>query len=184
MHPLKTLIVGLGNPGEKYQRTRHNAGFLFLDYLADKWSFPEFSMKTKLNSHVTQGVHENIEYIFAKPQTFMNKSGDAVGSLFAFYKIPLENMIIVHDELDIALGKMKIARDSRAAGHNGVQHIFDVFGTQKFTRLRLGISTKTPEGSLTCSVMGPQKFVLAKFSQEEQEQLTTVFAKAEEELFG
>jgi len=135
------LIAGLGNPGKKYQGTRHNIGFLVIDQL--KTLNPE-------------GV------VLAKPQTFMNNSGKAVKSLLGDYKEKPENLIVVHDDIDLPLGKIKIAKDRGAAGHKGVESIIKELKTKNFTRLRIGIQPKSGK---------PRKseiFVLQKFKKEEE----------------
>src|SRR5689334_19392192 len=137
------LIIGLGNPGKQYENTRHNAGFIILDEIRKALDFPEFKFDNKFDAEISTGDYklEAISYklILAKPQSFMNLSGQAVKKIMDFYKIPVENIAVIHDDLDIELGKYKLSDDASAAGHNGVQSIIDHLGTQKFRRIRVGI---------------------------------------------
>lgn len=158
------LIVGLGNPTNRYARTRHNAGFIVLDTLAHAFQINSFRLEKKFEAEIAETTSSGEKIIFAKPQTFMNHSGEAVRKIMDFYKIPPENITIIHDDLDIELGQCKVATDSSAAGHNGVQDIFDKLGTQKITRVRIGI-----EGSERKKdrLMSGSDFVLQDFSEEE-----------------
>src|SRR6185436_10932227 len=122
------LIIGLGNPGTKYENTRHNFGFQVLDLLdgGQQWENKYDSQFIKLD-----------DVILAKPQTFMNKSGEAVKEILKFY--PAAELVVVHDELDLPLGSIKVQKDASSAGHNGVKSIIENLGTQNFIRIRLGI---------------------------------------------
>jgi len=167
------LIFGLGNPGDKYKYTRHNAGFLFLNQFQKTKSFPVFEFNSKFNGDISLGKIANRKTMLVKPQTFMNLSGKTVQALLAFYKLSLNNIVVIHDDLDIPLGTYKISTDSSSAGHHGVQNIIDLLGTQNFTRIRLGIG-KPPKEKESCLISG-KDYVLQKFSTSE---LTTL-----EELF-
>ncbi|KKQ52764.1 MAG: Peptidyl-tRNA hydrolase [Parcubacteria group bacterium GW2011_GWD2_38_11] len=160
------LIVGLGNPGNQYENTRHNAGFIMLGEIQKELSFPEFEFSKKFNAEISEGNFNGQKIILAKPQTFMNLSGQSVSSLITFYKIPLEDLIVLHDDLDINLGAFKISTDSSAGGHNGVTSIFETLGSQKVRRIRIGI--EGIEKKLERKMSGSD-FVLQKFSQEEIE---------------
>ena len=154
------LIIGLGNPGEEYKKTRHNAGFLAVNKIADNFQFPVSSFQSKFNAEISQGIIDDEKIILAKPQTFMNNSGQAVKAIVDYYKIDLEDIIVIHDDLDILLGEYKISKNKNSGGHKGVQSIIDYLGTKDFTRIRIGIGTenkKTPT----------EKFVLEGFSEEE-----------------
>lgn len=128
------LIVGLGNPGEKYKNTRHNVGFMLLDALAYEagisWAFEK-----KFNSEISK--HEDI--LYAKPQTFMNRSGEAVRKIADYYNIAPENIIIVHDDVDLEEGQTRFRQGSSSAGHHGVDDIIEKLGTQEFWRFRVGV---------------------------------------------
>ena len=156
------LIIGLGNPGEEYKKTRHNAGFLTINKIADSFKFPVSSFQSKFNAEISEGIIDDEKIILVKPLTFMNNSGQAVKAIMDYYKIDLENIIVIHDDLDILLGEYKIIKDRNSAGHKGVQSIIDYLGTKDFTRIRIGIAVenkKTPT----------EKFVLERFDKDEME---------------
>lgn len=132
------LIVGLGNPGQEYEQTRHNAGFWFLDELAWQWK-ATFKPEKKFFGEVARVAHETGEIWLIKPDTFMNLSGKAVGALAQFYKILPEEILVAHDELDIACGKIRFKLGGGNGGHNGLKDIQAKLGTPDFYRLRLGI---------------------------------------------
>ncbi len=159
------LIIGLGNPGKEYKKTRHNAGFMFLDAMREKNDFSEFAFNKKFNAEISEGFLNTEKYILAKPQTFMNRSGESVRALIDFYKIEPEDIIVVADDLDIEIGNYKISRDVRAAGHNGIQNIIDNLSTQDFTRIRIGVE-KTGGRTERGEISG-HDFVLQNFSDEE-----------------
>lgn len=150
------LIVGLGNPGTSYERTRHNAGFLAVDALAKK---EDASWKTdrKRHAEIASFQHDGEKILLAKPLTFMNLSGDAVQALISFYGINLENVLIVHDDMDIETGRMKFMAQGSAAGHNGIKDIQQKLGSKSIARLRLGIG-KPPTPIAT------ENWVLARLS--------------------
>ena len=164
------LIIGLGNPGEEYKKTRHNAGFLAVDKIVLSIKYQVLSTQLKFNTEISNGTIDDEKIILAKPQTFMNNSGQAVKTILDYYKIKLEDIIVIHDDLDILLGKYKISKNSSSAGHKGVQSIIDYLGTKDFMRIRIGIMTenkKTPT----------EKFVLERFSEEEMEIVEGVIEK-------
>jgi PTH1 family peptidyl-tRNA hydrolase len=172
------LIIGLGNPGKKYIGTRHNVGFEFLDKLKKEWNFPKFEFSNKFDSEISEGNYKlqttNYKLLLIKPQTFMNLSGSAVQDIMSFYKLSPNDILIIHDDKDIALGEYRSAADSSSAGHNGVQNIIDQIGTQKFKRIRIGIGTETDLPS--------EVFVLQKFSDEEKEKIEKVLDEVLEEV--
>ncbi len=160
------LIIGLGNPGTKYGTTRHNTGFIFLDVLQKQLKLPEFTNNKKFHAAISEGFNTTQEkIILAKPQTFMNNSGQSVRALIDFYKIEPEDIIVVADDLDILIGNYKISRDTRAAGHNGIQNIMDNIGTQNFTRIRIGV--EKAGGRCERGEMPGNKFVLQRFTDDE-----------------
>jgi peptidyl-tRNA hydrolase, PTH1 family len=158
------LIVGLGNPGKKYQNTPHNIGFEALILLKKELGFSPWQEKTKLKAKISRGKIDGKEIILAKPQTFMNNSGKAVQAIKNFYKIPLKNIWIIHDDLDLGLGKMRIKKDSSSGGHKGVESIISSLGTQNFNRIKIGIWDKTKERKN----INTKTFVLKKFSEQEK----------------
>ncbi|MBE6795660.1 MAG: aminoacyl-tRNA hydrolase [Ruminococcaceae bacterium] len=134
------LIVGLGNPGAKYETTRHNAGFLCVTYLEDKLGF---SVK-KLKFHALIGDTKigNKRVLVMKPQTMMNNSGTAVAECASFYKIPPENIIVIYDDISLDPGKLRIRRKGSAGGHNGIKSIISHLGSESFPRIKLGVGAK------------------------------------------
>lgn len=141
------LIAGLGNPGREYEKTRHNVGFLVVDVLARRHGAASFTSKFK--SEIAQATVRGQSALLLKPQTFMNLSGQSVQPAMAFFKIPLEHVIVVHDDLDLELGQIKLKRGGSAAGHNGLKSIDSQIGPD-YLRVRAGIGhprSKAPEGS-------------------------------------
>lgn len=140
------LIIGLGNPGEKYKTTPHNAGFLAVEALAIKIDpSATFSTQKNLHAEVTSVHHNGKKIILAKPTTFMNESGIAVQALMNYYKLEIQDVLVLHDEADIALGTFRDSTDRGAAGHNGIKSIIQHLGTKNFRRIRIGIDTERPE---------------------------------------
>lgn len=135
------FIVGLGNPGKEYQKTRHNVGFMALDEFQKEHNFPDFSPSQKHSSLISEGILNSIKVVLAKPQTFMNNSGRAVKSLIPNLGLgkTKPGLVVVHDDIDILLGKVKISKGSGSAGHKGVDSIIQSLGTKDFTRIRIGI---------------------------------------------
>ncbi|EOA36977.1 hypothetical protein CARUB_v10009940mg [Capsella rubella] len=164
---LPWLIVGLGNPGKKYQGTRHNVGFEMLDALADAEGI---SMSTvNFKALFGKGVIGNIPIMLAKPQTYMNLSGESVGQIVSFYKIPLKQVLVIYDDLDLPFGKLRLLPKGGHGGHNGMRSIIDrLKGSRDFPRLRIGIGR--PPGK-----MDTANFVLRQFNRQEQEELDHTF---------
>lgn len=148
------LIVGLGNPGREYKDNRHNIGFMLVDRLTVLLNAR--GMKVMSKAIVIDARHEGRKLILAKPQTYMNLSGQAVQGLMRFYKIPLENLIVAHDDLDLPFGTLRLRPGGGAGGQKGVANIIQQLGTQDFARLRLGIGR--PPGR-----MDPAAYVLQDF---------------------
>ncbi len=167
------IIVGLGNPGEKFKNTRHNVGFMEVDFFAKEKDFPDFELSKKYNALVS----EKEEIILVKPQTFMNDSGKSVKSLIQNSKFEIRNsVIVVHDDIDLPLGKLKISKDSGAGGHKGVNSIIENLGTKDFIRFKVGIC---PQKGKPNSV---ETFVIKKFTKEEQEIINEVIAKTSDAI--
>lgn len=152
------LIVGLGNPGKEYAETRHNIGFRVLYELAKKHGINVSGVKHQ--ALTGQGMINGKKVLLAQPQTYMNLSGRSVAPLLQFFKIPLENMIVVYDELDLPLGKLRLRGSGSAGGHNGIRSLIDNLGTKDFTRLRVGIGHPG-------DVIPVHDYVLGKFFKEE-----------------
>ena len=154
------LVVGLGNPGSKYQLNRHNIGFLCLDYWLESLGHKSPRWKSDHDSLNLTLELDGEKICLVKPQTFMNLSGQAVQSLMAFYKVPLQNLIVIHDEIDQPFGAMKIHKNRGHAGHNGIRNISQLVGMD-YARLRLGVGRPAhPE-------MNVADYVLQNFSKEE-----------------
>ena len=173
------IIIGLGNPGREYEKTRHNIGFMMLDYLKQTWNFPSFVINKKFDAEISEGTILSEKVILLKPQTFMNLSGIAVRKILDFYKLTPQDIFVIQDELDLPLGKHKIATDSSAAGHNGIKNIIEHLSTQTFTRLRIGIATPTQDA--TC-LRNAHDFVLDTFTDEEQRILQEQFIELIKEV--
>jgi len=163
------LIVGLGNPGPRYHHNRHNVGFMVLDALADTANIP--IRRVEFRALIGKGEYAEERLILAKPQTFMNNSGQAVGELVRFYKIPIERLIVVHDDLDLPYGTLRLRPRGGAGGQRGMGSIMAKLNTQDFARLRVGLGR--PPGR-----MDPSDYVLHDFDPPEEEILPEVLASA------
>lgn len=133
-------MAGLGNPGEQYEYTRHNAGFLVADALGDKGDFPIQKLKYHALTNTAEIGGQGV--LVMKPTTFMNLSGEAVGEAARFYKIPADHVLVISDDVDLPLGKLRIRRSGSAGGHNGLKSIIQHLGTDQFPRLRVGVGGK------------------------------------------
>jgi PTH1 family peptidyl-tRNA hydrolase len=176
------IFFGLGNPGADYAMTRHNAGFIFLDKLREHYNLPQFTQNKRFHADVTDGPHETYaKVILVKPFTFMNHSGDSVQRILSYYKLNMQDIVIIHDDLDIEIGKFKISTNMRAAGHNGIQNIIENLGTQEFTRIRIGVEAEGGRNN-----RGPitgEKYVLQKFSPDELQRLDDVIIEIIDALY-
>lgn len=170
------LIIGLGNPGKKFEKTSHNLGFLVLDYFKRKNDFGPWQNKRMFQAKISQKEIAFQKVILAKPQTFMNDSGQAVKELAAYYKLPSQNIWIIHDDLALNWGKIKISQARGAAGHKGVQSIIDQLGNKNFLRLRIGI--KPPPGIK----QDWKVFVLKKISASQEQGLKQIKEQADQAL--
>ena len=157
------IIVGLGNPGEKYIKTKHNTGFIVLDNILRLCNL-EWRGEPKFDSYLA----ENKELVLCKPQTFMNNSGDAVSKLVNFHKLNLGNLITVHDDVDLDFGVIKFGRKMGSAGHKGVENIIDKLGSSDFWRIRVGI------GRPIDTRFDVEKYVLSDFTSEELEKIKNI----------
>jgi PTH1 family peptidyl-tRNA hydrolase len=169
------LITGLGNPGRQYQSNRHNIGFAVLDSLAETLGTNFSRMESK--ALVAKTDHKSQRLILAKPQTYMNLSGQAVTSLLRFYKVPLDKLIVVYDEVDLDFGILRIRPSGGSAGHNGMNSIITQLGTQEFPRLRIGVGR--PPGRMEAAA-----YVLQDFSQSEEAELALIRRQAVEALLS
>lgn len=172
------IIVGLGNPGQEYENTRHNAGYMLVDKLAR-----ETGAAWQFNKRFKADIAESRGIFFVKPQTFMNESGVAVAAVLSYYKLLPKTLgilkvkeadlsqilTVIHDDLDIEFGKYKISTDSRSAGHKGVQSIINHLKTKNFQRIRIGIKKSAEEEKIPTD-----KYVLMKLGKEEKEKIETL----------
>lgn len=165
------MIVGLGNPGPAYRHTRHNVGFLAIDKLSDALNIQVKRLKFK--AMLGEGRFGESKVVLVKPMTFMNESGRAVAPLVHFYKLPLSNLLVIHDDLDLPLGTLRLRPSGGTSGQRGMASIITLLGTQEFPRMRLGIGR--PPGQ-----MDPVEYVLKDFLPSEQDLLNIVLQTAVE----
>jgi PTH1 family peptidyl-tRNA hydrolase len=163
------LLIGLGNPGREYRDSRHNVGFMLIDLIAVRLNAR--GMKLQSKAIVMSGLFEERKIVLAKPQTYMNLSGQSVQGLLHFYKIPVENLIIAHDDLDLPLGTIRIRPGGGPGGQKGMASAIESLGTQEFPRLRIGIGR--PPGR-----MDPKDYVLQHFSKDEQKIVPEILDRA------
>ncbi|NMB86914.1 MAG: aminoacyl-tRNA hydrolase [Chloroflexi bacterium] len=163
------IVVGLGNPGREYKDTRHNVGFMVIDSISADLDIKISRVQSK--ALVGQGLVQGYKVILAKPQTYMNLSGQAVSGLLRFYKVPLDHLLVVHDDLDLPLGTLRMRPDGGSGGQKGLASIIQQLGTQAFPRLRIGIGR--PPGRMPAS-----DYVLQTFSSGDKETLQAVLDRA------
>ena len=167
------LVVGLGNPGRDYRETRHNIGFMLVDLLARRLQANFTRVESK--ALVTKADRPGARLVMAKPQTFMNLSGQAVSALVRFYKVPLQNMIVAYDDVDLPFGALRLRPAGGTGGHKGMKSIIESLGSQEFARLRMGIGR--PPGRMDAA-----DYVLQVFSKAEAEILPGVLERGVEAL--
>ncbi len=166
--PVTHIIAGLGNPGAEYEKTRHNAGFLAIDYIASKYNVNINRLKFK--ALVAEADIGGIRVLLMKPQTFMNSSGEAVGEAASFYKIPAENILVLHDEISFDAGIIRIRRKGSAGGHNGLKSIIAHLSSDAFPRIKIGVGQKpSPDYDLV-------KWVLGRFPTDDMKKIEDRFS--------
>lgn len=173
------IFVGLGNPGEEYKNTRHNVGRMLLEQLATKNDAPDWKSDMKLNALTTKVKLGKANVQLVAPETFMNNSGNAVKPLVKSVKAA-EQLVVVHDDLDVPLGRMKMSFDKSSGGHRGVESIIKAVKTQKFIRIRIGIAPVTPSGKIK-KPQGEEAvgdFIIGALKDKELDALKPVFKKA------
>jgi len=163
------LVVGLGNPGNTYEGTRHNAGFMVADKIAQDFNI-SFN-KTKFGTIFGRGFIEDVDVILVKPMAFMNRSGPPLQKLAHYFRISGEDMLVIHDDIDLAFGRLKIKEKGGHGGHNGIRSIMDAFGGGDFVRLRIGVGRSEAEGNVTDHVLG-------RFSDDKAEMVARIIAVA------
>lgn len=162
------VIIGLGNPGKKYEHTRHNVGFLAVDFLLENFKLDGREFKNDFHSQVWEYKNGQDKILLAKPQTFMNNSGQAAAELANFYKLnPAKDLLVIHDDVDLPFKTWKPAAAASSAGHNGVQNIIDRLGTKDFYRIRVGVESRQNKNEPPTD-----SFVLSPFSPQELSTLT------------
>ena len=167
---MATIIIGLGNPGAKFEKTRHNVGFMAIDQFAKENNFPDFKLQKKFNAEIS----EKDDALLVKPQTFMNNSGSAIQKIAKSYKLKAKSFVVIHDDIDLPVGKIKIVKERGSAGHKGVESIIQNIGNENLIRIRIGIS---PEKDVEA-----KEIVLEKFSPEEQKTINEAIKKASQAL--
>ena len=168
------MIVGLGNPGAEYERTRHNVGFMAVMHLAGE----KATWKSELGAMTYHTKLDGRRVIFVRPMTFMNLSGDAVGALARFYKVPVENIIVIHDDMDIKLGELRDKIGGSSAGHNGIKSI-DVTTGPDYRRIRIGVGHPRDFGL----EMDGADWVLGRFNDEQLSTIKSVIQKIDKLIF-
>lgn len=180
------LIIGIGNPDEKYHDTRHNVGFMMIDHIAKKDIFGDFEFNKKLNALTAKGKLDGSLVVLAKPQTYVNKTGKAAAKLKNFYKVKPEQLLVIQDDLDIPFGNTKISFDKNSGGHKGIESIMRALKTKKFYRLRIGLAKPALQKARQQSDKKRDEFVvkmvLSKFSPSEQDELKKIFKEGYEKL--
>ena len=173
MEPMH-LIVGLGNPGAEYAKTRHNAGFLLVEKLAEQWR-SGWTNERKFAARVARIERSGQKVLLAEPQTFMNLSGEAVGALVKFYQLPLEKILVAVDDADLPLGEIRLRPVGGTGGHHGLESVTQHLGAKTFARLRIGIGRKNEAREITGHVLG-------KFSADENALLEKVLERAANQM--
>lgn len=167
---LTWIIAGLGNPGLEYEHTRHNAGFLTMEQLAQNCGVKLGQMK--FQADCAEAMVGEVRCLLMKPATYMNRSGDSIAAAAKFYKIPSEQVLVIYDDISLPPGKLRIRRKGSAGGHNGIKSIIAQLGTEEFPRIRVGVGAKpTPQYDLA-------DWVLSKFTEEEQAVLQSAMEHA------
>jgi len=167
------LVVGLGNPDGQYKMSRHNVGFMAVDSFAHRFSFSPFSAKHQ--GLIAEGKIAGEKILLLKPQTYMNSSGQSVVQVAHFYKIPPENILVIHDDLDLNFAQIKMKSGGGAGGHNGLKSIDACLGSKDYYRLRIGIGRPVQKTQVV-------DYVLGNFSKSEQTELETLFEKIEKSM--
>jgi PTH1 family peptidyl-tRNA hydrolase len=163
------VIVGLGNPGERYAATRHNVGFMTVDHLAERWNI-KFG-PSKLKGWLGEGIMGQEKVILLKPTTYMNLSGESVRAVLDWYKMDLDDFLVIYDELDLPTGQLRLREKGGAGGHNGIKSLVDHLGTNEFKRIRIGIDRPAPGSDIS-------HYVLDSFAKSEQLSITEALGRA------
>ena len=178
-HYQEKFIIGLGNPGKKYDNNRHNIGFLFIQEFADKYC-SQFVLKNKLKCNYTEFISEGFIYRIFMPTTFMNNSGEAIRAIIDWFKVDKDKLIIIVDDIDIPLGKIRVRKKGSSGGHNGLKSIINHLNSQEFLRIRIGIGS--PPIIEEDKKYNTISHVLGNFSKAEKLILNKVFSQIVESL--
>jgi len=167
------MVVGLGNPGEAYAKTRHNTGFMVVDKISEAFSIA--LDKQKFDARFGIGLVNGVKIVLAKPMAYMNRSGPQIQKIAGYFRILCEDILVVHDDIDLVFGRLKIKEKGGDGGHRGVRSIIDAFGGGDFTRLRIGVGQPDAE-------KGASDYVLGKFSLEERKVLSQIITSAKDAI--
>lgn len=177
------IVVGLGNIGDKYSKTRHNCGFLAVDEFVRQLSKEnmgiEFKEENKFKAYTANITYKDQKVLLVKPTTLMNRSGDCISKILSFFKEPLENLIVIYDDIDLPIGSIRIRDKGSAGTHNGMRSITEQLGSENFTRIRVGIESR---GELMHKSIDLTDFVLGEFTSKEYPYIKEALEKAVEEL--
>lgn len=165
------LFIGLGNPGKQYEKTRHNIGFEVIDELAKHWNIP--LDQAKFQGLYGMGMVQGEKVYLLKPMTYMNLSGQSIRALIDYFQIDIEDIVVIYDDLDIPVGRIRLRQKGSAGGHNGIKSTIAHLGTQDFDRIRIGIDRPVKGANIA-------DYVLGKFSKEDQENLVPVVKRCVE----
>ena len=178
-------VVGLGNPGLAYKKTRHNVGAMILEEVRDVFDFPEFQVKKTVQALISEGLIAEHEAILVFPQTFMNLSGTSVAKICKYMK-PDDMLVVMYDDLDVPVGKLKLSYEKSAGGHNGVASIIEHLGSKAFVRIRIGISPTDENGKVIRPIPNDTQhdFVLTSFRPEEKDAVILLVPKVQEILIS
>lgn len=173
MEPMH-LIVGLGNPGAEYAKTRHNAGFILVEKLAEQWK-ASWVRERKFSARVAKAEHHGQKILLCEPQTFMNLSGEAVGAVAKFYQLPLAKVLVVVDDADLPFGEVRLRPGGGSGGHHGLDSVTQHLGSRQYARLRIGIGRKEEAREITNHVLG-------RFDAAERKLLDKVLSRAADQI--
>jgi PTH1 family peptidyl-tRNA hydrolase len=168
------LVVGLGNPGAEYAKTRHNAGFLLVEKLAAKWKC-DWANEKKFRARIAKAERNGRKILLCEPQTFMNLSGETVGALKDFYRLPLNQILVAVDDADLPFGEIRLRKSGSSGGHHGLESIEQHLASREFARLRIGIGRKDSSREIT-------NYVLGKFDSGENDLLKKVLERASDQI--
>jgi PTH1 family peptidyl-tRNA hydrolase len=168
------LIVGLGNPGADYSRTRHNAGFLLVERLASLWGV-SWAYEKRFNARLARAERAGVDVLLGQPQTYMNSSGEAVGAVARFYRVPINRLLVVVDDADLPLGEIRLRSGGSSGGHHGLESVEQQFATREYARLRIGIGRERGAREIT-------NYVLGRFSSTETPLVDTVLTVASRQV--